>query len=219
MSTPTKQGMLSLNQHLSEAQTNFHTDSTMTTNVAGDSNLSRPAAGTARRRQGRRQHNKQRGGGRLWQLPESSIQEYAKWIQEKHITDQSPAEKKFLWKYQRRMHLRQHKLPSEKIKDYVARLEQKEQRTSVEEQLIRSFYRRKAKRNKQQPQTQQQRGIPPPIFCRRNRDKKHQATSSVLSNIASLRESMNKLGLSSDKLRDVNMENLAPPSQSQPGNP
>lgn len=138
-----------------------------------------------------------RKSGRLWQLPESSIAEYAKWIEQKPVADQTVSEQKLLWKYQRRVLLRQNKVSKERLKDYVARLEQKEVHTPVEERLIHQFHRRRVNKSGV--------GIPPPIFWRRNR-KTPPPSPSLLTNMTSLRESMNKLGLSSDKLRDANMQ-------------
>ena len=153
--------------------------------------------------QRRRQLKYRRHGGRLWQLPESTIQEYAKVIQEKPLSEQSSTERRFLWKYQRRLHLLQHKLPSENMKDYVERLEQKEERTQLEDQLIKQFHRRRARRRSQMGSVP-----PPPIFWRRNRKSPPNASVSILSsNMASLRESMDKLGLSSEKLRNIKLGN------------
>ena len=171
---------------------------------------------------------KQRRGGRLWQLPETSIQEYASWIQTKPLSDQSIAEQRFLWKYQRRLLVRRNKLPTERLRDYISRLEQKQNPTPMETQLIMQFHRqRKDKKSskKKQQQGGKYRGIhphatgeglvdvPPQIFWTRNNKSSKKASesgtlnddgrsnSSAVLNMASLRASMDRLGLSTDTLR------------------
>jgi hypothetical protein len=168
------------------------------------------------RRRQKQQQQQTRKGGRLWQLPDSSIQGYAKWIEEKPVEEQSVAEQKFLWKYQRRVWLRQNKLPTETLKDFVARLEAKEERNPVENRLIHQFRSRQGKRK--QKQQCEKGSVPPPIFWKRDNSKAQAqqptptpsststSSSSGILNMASLRESMDKLGLSSDKLREINME-------------
>jgi hypothetical protein len=169
-----------------------------------------------------RLRRKQRRGGRLWQLPQTSIQEYAQWIQTKPLSDQSMGEQKFLWKFQRQLLVRRNKLPTERMRDYIGRLEQKETRTAVEAQLVQQFHRRAARR-KERIQGRPVVAVAPPIFWRRNAEKAQpqntaqpnqqpqqqqpgEAASSGLLNMASLRASMGKMGLNTDKLREASME-------------
>jgi hypothetical protein len=184
-----------------------------------------------------RLRRRQRRGGRLWQLPQTSIQEYAQYIQTKPLSDQSTAEQKFLWKFQRRLLVRRNKLPTERMRDYIGRLEQQETKSAVEAQLVQQFHRRAARR-KERIGIEGQRpgiGVPPPIFWRRNAGKPQppqkttttptptptpqpkqqqplqqqqpgEAASSGVLNMASLRESMDKMGLNTDKLREATME-------------
>lgn len=169
------------------------------------------------RRKDRGRRGGSKGGGRLWQLPQSSIEGYAKWIADKPCESQTPAEQHFLQKYHRRLLVRQHKLPSESMKQYVARLEAKENASDIEIQLIEQYHRRKAhKRAQRRQQRQQERGstkkkraVPPPIFWKRHHGKQQQkqqaATPGTLALMSNLQESMDRLGLSSDKLRDAPM--------------
>ena len=153
----------------------------------------------------------------LWKLPKSSIQEYAKWIEEKG-SERTEAEQKFLWKYQRRCLIQQDKLSTETLREYVFRLLEKKERTPAENRLIRQFQRRRmaARQERRERRERRERNglMPerqPTIFWRRNGPNKAAMTASpsspaMTSNLATLRESMDKLGLSSQKLRDTNME-------------
>lgn len=151
-------------------------------------------------------HNRrrrQRNGERLWQLPQSSVNNYALWVEEK--SNRTEAEQKFLWKYQRRRLIHQDKLSTETLRDYVHRLIQKEERTPAENRLILQFQRRRAARRAKK------RDIPQTIMWKRNRQNAAAQGSppsalALASNMATLRESMGKLGLSSQKLRDASME-------------
>jgi hypothetical protein len=170
-----------------------------------------------------RQHHherRHRRRGRLWQLPKSSIQEYAKWITEKPAEDQSLAEQTFVCNYQRRCHLLQHKLPKERFKDYVGRLETSnkplEEHTPMEQQLIQKFHRRRAERGSTGSTSSGSMGVvPPAIFWTRNQSNHNPATtthtppsspSPTFALMSGLKESMDRLGLSSNKLREVSME-------------
>ncbi len=158
--------------------------------------------------------SKDSGGrrGRLWQLPQSSIQEYAVWIEEKPKETQTPSEQRFVQKFQRRMLIRQQKPPTETMKQYVARLEAKDNKSDVERQLIEKYHRRKA--NRRRLRNNPFRGsIIPPICWSREPCKKTPTESSrtVLSTMANLQENMNRMGLSSEKLRDMPMDDSPNP--------
>jgi hypothetical protein len=119
------------------------------------------------------------GGGRLsWQLPESSIDEYMKWIQEKPDKDQTPNEQRFLWNYMvRRLDVVNHNNNNngsnsvsggtgrvtnrqERIREYVDRLQTTKplphERSKQEEQFIRLYYQRRKDHKAQKKQQQQQ---------------------------------------------------------------
>ena len=168
----------------------------------------------------RRRNQQQQQQQQVWKLPGSSVQEYVKWIEEKGA-DRTEAEQKFLWKYQRRRLIQQDKLTTETLREYVFRLLQKEERTPAENRLIRQFRRQKAAKRERKAARKQNSQV----FWKRNnnnnnnwRNKAAAAASSsssssqtssalaMTSNLATLRESMDKLGLSSQKLRDTNME-------------
>lgn len=148
-------------------------------------------------------HRRSRHRERLWQLPESSVHDYARWIEKKGATSRTEAEQKFFWKYQRRCLIQQDKLSTETLTDYVFRLLQKKERTQAENHLILQFQRRRAARRESDiPQIRWKRN-------RHNAAAAQGASPSALalaSNMATLRESMDKMGLSSQKLRDANME-------------
>jgi len=187
-----------------------------------------------RRNQPQHHHHpgRRNGGnsGRLWQLPQYSIQEYAAWIEQKPSDTQSASEQRFLHKFKRRMLVRQHKFPKESMKQYIARLEAKEKMSDAELQLIEQYHRQKANRRAQRLRRDDNpfRGsIPQPIFWRREGSQKMKtppppppptpsgpSVSSILSNMANLQESMNRMGLSSDKLRDIPMDDDSNPATS-----
>lgn len=153
--------------------------------------------------------------GRLWQLPQSSIEEYAAWIEQKPNETQTPAEQRFLQKYQRRQYLRQEKPHAENMKQYITRLEAKDHPSDVEIQLIERYHRRQAHRRRRLLRNNPFRGsiIPSTISWSREPRKKGPSSSSggttmagVLTNMAHLQESMNRMGLSTDRLRDMPME-------------
>jgi hypothetical protein len=193
-----------------------------TSNIVPDSSKPRPAP---RRRQHPRRNNNTNttststsSSGRLWQLSQSSIQDYASWIQEKPKETQTPSEQRFLMKFQRRMLIRQQKLPTESMIHYIARLEAKEHISDMELQLIENYHRRKANKRAQRllRESNPFRGsVPPAIFWRREGSRKKAppntaidtttstASVTLLSNMANLQESMKRMGLSSEKLRDI----------------
>jgi len=129
---------------------------------------------------------------RLWQLPESSIQEYASWIREKPSPTQTPAEKRFLHKFQQRrrmMLIRQGEKTTsssssmETMKHYIARLEAKKDLLSdVELQLIQAYHRRKAKnrvRKRDNNPFRESTRIPSTITWRRERSSLSSSSSSA----------------------------------------
>lgn len=167
----------------------------------------------SRRKKGTRRRHKESGNcGRLWQLPQSSIEEYAKWITDKPVESQTLAEKKFLHKYNRRMLIRQHKLPNETMKQYIARLEARGNCTAIEIKVIEQYHLRKAqkralqRKNCEEGKTEK-RAVPPPLFWKRQSSKQGSSSSATtlgsLTLVANLQESMSRLGLSSEKLRDA----------------
>jgi hypothetical protein len=186
------------------------------------------------------------GGGRHnWQLPESSIDDYMKWIQEKPEKDQTPNEQRFLWKYMirrlgvvndnnnnngtgcgggggRRRNRKEH------IREFVEQLQVKpaQERSNQEKQFIRLYYLRKKNRKAQRIQQQQEPSLSAlehhdettvswmrvsinDTSNNSNDDINHNHNTNnnkglePMAGLASLRESMMKLGLSSDKLKQV----------------
>jgi hypothetical protein len=207
------------------------------------------------------QQNHHRHNHHLWDLPEESIAEYAKWVQEKPEEEQTPAERRFLWKYMVGLLgvRKQHKKDSngggaEKTKVFVERLEAKTTRTALEDQFIRHFHLRKQRKihgtkssSKTDDDNNKKKKATTTTTTTTTRTPTHHSTSntvivwernttnnhgimnitnsangdddltltagngtaaagggdggSVLTSLASLRESMKKLGLSSDKLK------------------
>lgn len=132
-------------------------------------------------------------------IPESSIHDYARWIEEKG-DQKTEQEQKFLWKYQKRLLIQQDKLSTENLKAYVHRLLLKEERTEAEDRLIRQYHRRTRRKMKRDGKEETaivvwQRVRPVTI-----------PTNPLATQMASLKESMDKMGLSAQKLRDVEME-------------
>ncbi len=81
---------------------------------------------------------------RLWQLPEESIKGYAQWIQDKPESDQTPAERRFLWKYMMRyFSVRQ---SHDSTRNFVEKLETKSNRTALEDAFIKQYHRRRKER-------------------------------------------------------------------------
>ena len=183
-------------------------------------------------------------GSRMWQLPQSSIQEYTSWIGDKPVSSQTPSERRFLQKLQGRILIRQEKRMSppcmETMTQYIARLEakKKDDLSGVEVQLIEAYHRRKANKRARRRDSNPFREtavVPPTIYWKReptlsnknsNKNNKHPtpaapvppaeaAMSTVMSTIANLQERMNRMGLSSDKLLDIPMHEDS--STSNPG--
>mmetsp|Transcript_48030 Transcript_48030/g.51970 ORF Transcript_48030/g.51970 Transcript_48030/m.51970 type:complete len:299 (-) Transcript_48030:96-992(-) len=181
-----------------------------------------------------------RGRGRQWQLPESSVDEYMKWIQEKPEKDQTSSELQFLWKYmiQRLDVVKKdgngngngRRRRQERIKEFVERLQDRppNERSIQEEHFVRLYHRRKknrkAQRKQQEDQQQQHQPNDEMIVswmrvnnkneennnigdnidtnCKYNNNKTNKGLEPMAS-LASLRENMMKLGLSSDKIKQV----------------
>lgn len=194
---------------------------------------------TVRNHRGKNLSTGGRHHGRLWQLPESSIAEYARWIVEKPHSEQRPAERRFLWKYLNRTltgggmssgldnpSLSSSITLSERAKNMVERLEAKpeSERSDVEVQFIRQFYQRQHRvRRGQTTQKKQPIGDhdgADSVIISWHRIKNDlpgaagagyspgtgmahdgSATNRHVTSLATLRESMTLLGLSSDTLR------------------
>ena len=114
-------------------------------------------------------------------------------------------EQKFLWKYQKRLLIQQDKLSTENLRDYVQRLMLKDERTEAEDRLIRQYHRRT--RRKMKRDGKEETAI---VVWKRNRPNLAalpvQATNPLSAQMAALKESMDKMGLSAQKLRDVDMQ-------------
>lgn len=128
------------------------TDSTSANPTMHFESLKPPAFSSLRQRQmGPKKARRRRKSGELWKLPESSIQGYADWIESKPEDTRTVGEQKFLQKYQWRLLVRRHKMPTETMKQYIRRLEAKNGGPSeLESQLIDAFYRRRASRRARQ---------------------------------------------------------------------
>jgi len=180
------------------------------------------------------------GRGRQWQLPESSVDEYMKWIQEKPEKDQTSSELQFLWKFMiRRLDVVKkdgngngRRRRQERIKEFVERLQARppNERSIQEEHFVRLYYRRKksrkAHRKQQEEEVQHQHQHQPndemivswmrvnnknennnigdnnDTNCKDNNNKTNKGLEPMAS-LASLRENMMKLGLSSDNIKQV----------------
>lgn len=156
---------------------------------------------------------------RLWQLPESSIVEYTKWIQDKPEEDRTPSEERFLWKCM----IRSLGVVStgdgkkgrqERIREFVDRLEAKEpmERTENEQHFVRLYHKRRKDRKtsrllKQQEKEQTVSWMRTETTKTNKKPKSPKATSVLPQasfNLEGLRESMNNMGLStSEKLKHV----------------
>ena len=190
---------------------------------------SKHGGGTRKQRGGRFGGRRQR---RLWQLPKSSIDEYTKWIQEKPEEDQTPNEQRFLWKCMIRSlgvvnntgvtDKSGKRSRQERIREFVDRLEAKNpmELTQNEQQFVRLYHKRRRDRKaqKQQRKQQQQEGDQTISWMRTddntaissennqgNRKNNHMKNKGFepSASLESLRESMNRMGLSSDKLKQV----------------
>jgi hypothetical protein len=172
---------------------------------------------TGKQQQRRRHHPQQRQRHRLWELPESSIADYAKWIQEKPEEDQTPAEQRFVWKYLVKQ-LQQHSHnQKDKPKLLVERLQAKGHRSAVEEDFLRLYSQRRQRQRKDRnhgkgTSTSDLGGgddddDAADILWQRVPNNPNNVTmmpsSSLPSSLANLRESMKRLGLDSDKLKQA----------------
>jgi hypothetical protein len=166
-------------------------------------------------KENQRPRSRRHMGSRLWQLPQASIEEYASWISEKPEMSQTPSEKLFLQKFHRRMLIQQQKSPMETMRHYITRLEHKRDLSDVELQLIEAYHRRKAKNRARRRDSNPFREsmVPPTIFWKRESSLKNPPPHTpILSTIANLQESMNRMGLSSNKLFDIPLEEDLPKS-------
>mmetsp|Transcript_14962 Transcript_14962/g.28077 ORF Transcript_14962/g.28077 Transcript_14962/m.28077 type:complete len:223 (+) Transcript_14962:83-751(+) len=155
----------------------------------------------SKKRASNNQQGKSRKSGRhrLWQLPESSIADYARWIQEKPELEQTPAERQFLWKYMMRtLGVRRNK---EKTRDFVERLRAKPEITAMEEQFIRHFQRRRECRRKHNGKITDPSSSSSEVIWWERSTTVANSGGLTTASLANLRESMMKLGLSSDKLK------------------
>ena len=158
-------------------------------------------------KQGRRRHIR-----RLWQLPESSIVEYTKWIQDKPEEDRTPSEERFLWRCLIRS-LGVVKNPTgegnkkgrqERIREFVDRLEQKEpmELTENEQHFVRLYHKRRKDRKTTRLLKKQEKEQT--VSWMRNEGTSKTLTKQQPSfNLEGLRESMNRMGLSTQKLKHV----------------
>jgi hypothetical protein len=151
---------------------------------------------------------------RLWQLPEDSIAGYYQWIQEKPEADQTPAERRFLWKYMvRHLGVKQNE---RKARQFVDELQLKPNHTVMEETFLKQYRRRRQDRNGKSDLDKTNSGdsklaedtvIVWERPAHRHDKKKGQGdsghvSSGPTSSLKGLRESMEKLGLSLEKLKE-----------------
>uniref|UniRef100_A0A7S0UP24 Uncharacterized protein n=1 Tax=Pseudo-nitzschia delicatissima TaxID=44447 RepID=A0A7S0UP24_9STRA len=140
-------------------------------NSSGNNNRASRRKALWKKRQKRKCGRKQGGriGGRrnrrLWQLPESSILDYTKWIQEKPEEDRTASEERFLWKCMIRSlgvvggnHQQGKRGRQERIREFVDRLEAKEpmELTTQEEHFVHLYRKRKQDRKHQKQQQRKQ---------------------------------------------------------------
>ncbi|KAL3943894.1 MAG: hypothetical protein SGBAC_002052 [Bacillariaceae sp.] len=140
-------------------------------------------------------------------MPETSLHEYARWIETKGLEERSEQEQKFLFKYQKRRLIQQDKLSTETLRNYVDRLLRKDDRTEAENRLIRQYHRRARRKMK----LEGKQGDTQNVMWMRNRPNKAvvQANTNnpaLMAQMAALKESMGKMGLSAQKLRDIKMD-------------
>ena len=172
---------------------------------------------------------------RLWARAEEKAQrrqkqqeDFARWIAMKPEEDRTEREKALLWKVERRVHLRDCKLPGESLKEHILRLQQKPEieRSSTEDRLVRQWerrlyrlHRRKHKQHKQKDgegeaaskSSESEVVISWARNPTTNHSKKispkqnHCDAGGVLSihNVNALMKRMDMLGLSSEKLKAV----------------
>jgi len=141
-------------------------------NSSGNNNRASRRKALWKKRQQRKCGRKQNGGRiggrrnrRLWQLPESSILDYTKWIQEKPEEDRTASEERFLWKCMIRSlgvvggnHQQGKRGRQERIREFVDRLKAKEpmELTTQEEHFVRLYHKRKQDRKHQKQQQRKQ---------------------------------------------------------------
>lgn len=170
----------------------------------------RKAKRASKQQQERRRHIR-----RLWQLPESSIVEYTKWIQDKPEEDRTPSEERFLWRCMIRSlgvvknnnsdGGRKGRL--ERIREFVDRLEQKEtmELTENEQHFVRLYHKRRKDRKTLRLLKKQEKEQT--VSWMRNEGNTTSNTAGFQQqasfNLDGLRESMNRMGLSSQKLKHV----------------
>ena len=178
--------------------------STFATPIGGDNMMPRRMPRTPFRRT--RNKLKLKSKSRMSSfIPESSLQDYARWIEDRG-SERTEQEQKFLWKYQKRRLIQQDKLSTESLKEYVRRLLQKEERTEAENRLIRQYHRRARRKMKVDGGGNEEAQI---MVWKRNRPNRaavQQTTNPLTVQMAALKESMDKMGLSTQKLRDVKMD-------------
>ncbi len=168
----------------------------------------RKAKRASKQQQGRRRHIR-----RLWQLPESSILEYTKWIQDKPEEDRTPSEERFLWRCMiRSLGVVKNNDGSrngrqECIREFVDRLEQKEtmELTENEQHFVRLYHKRREDRKTLRLLKKQEKEQT--VSWMRNEGNAISNTAGFQQqasfNLEGLRESMNRMGLSSQKLKHV----------------
>ncbi|KAG7348176.1 hypothetical protein IV203_016881 [Nitzschia inconspicua] len=145
-----------------------------------------------------------RSSSRLWQLPEDSITGYAQWIQEKPEADQTPSERRFLWKYLMR-HLGV-KRNDRKTRQFVEELQAKPNCTVMEVAFLQQYRKRrqdrKSSNNPEDTVIVWERQPHQHNMQNNSKESSTISTSGPTNSLRSLRESMEKLGLSFEKLKE-----------------
>lgn len=152
---------------------------------------------------------------RLWQLPEESIAGYAQWIQDKPEAEQTPSERRFLWKYlMRYLGLKRN---DRKTRQFVEELQSKINRTAMEETFLQQYHKRRNDRKSNNKSdaisrtTTKDSSDDAVIVWERSthhqKNKGHQKSSdSTLdcpsTSLKGLRESMERMGLSLEQLKE-----------------
>jgi hypothetical protein len=165
-----------------------------------------------------------RRSSRLWQLSEESIAGYAQWIREKSPVDQTPAERRFLWKYMKRHVLvLDNKNQGGKTRHLVGELQANFNRSAMEDAFLQQHYRRSRRDGKQSndnnirceaPQAQESSSDTVIVWERLSNDNNQKIGGTMSSfffrngedvtatGLKSLQESMKKLGLSLENLKE-----------------
>lgn len=154
---------------------------------------------------------------RLWQLPEESIAGYAQWIQDKPEAEQTTSERQFMWKYlMRHLGVKQN---DRKTRQFVEELQSKSNRTAMEETFLQQYHKRRQDRKSNNKNdviggkmtmkdSSDDAGIDWERAPRQHQRKKshQQSSDSTLvgpsASLKSLRESMEKMGLSLEQLKE-----------------